>query len=72
MNYARCLPRCSRPGEPAEGAMTRCGLKEGNWGPAEPIDIDIPVEDGILIGVMAIGGFWSMRDWGRPGTSPGP
>lgn len=62
MNYARCLPRCSRPGEPAEGAMTRCGLKEGNWGPAEPIDIDIPVEDGILIGVMAIGGFWSMRD----------
>ncbi len=52
--------------------MTRCGLKEGNWGPAEPMDIDIPVEDGILIGVMAIGGFWSMRDCGRPGISPGP
>ena len=54
--------------------MTRCGLKEGNWGPAEPIDMDI-VEDGMLIGVMligvmAIGGFWSIKDCGRPGTSP--
>ena len=28
------------------------------------------VDEGILIGVMASGGFWSMSECGRPGTSP--
>ena len=33
------------------------------------MDMDI-VEEGMLIGVIAMGGFWSMMDCGRLGTSP--